>query len=200
MFGRPDKSKSRKLLINFIWFSIDFTFRVINLAFLISTEIWHFSLKRIFNFVKMFFAVIHFWWLYKNSAAISGKKTLKHHAIFVVFVTTDLPQTSNQISCVWFCCYCAAALAGCCCWYEVAVVVFWYFIKQKREQRNRFIGMQSAMYNQAAADDKLGEWPEILEEPLYIPSSSSIFSLYLSLSLYKSFLFGRPQSYCFPSG
>lgn len=137
MFGRPDKSKSRKLLINFIWFSIDFTFRVIYLAFIISNEIWHFSLKRIFNFVKMFFAVIHFWWLYKNSAAISGKKTLKHHAIFVVFVTTDLPQTSNQISCVWFCCYCAAALAGCCCWYEVAVVVFWYFIKQKKRAKKQ---------------------------------------------------------------
>lgn len=156
MFGRPDKSKSRKLLINFIWFSIDFNFRVINLAFLISTEIWHFSLKRIFNFVKMFL-LSYIFDGYIRILLFRGKKTLKHHAIFVVFVTTDLPQTSNQISCVWFCCYCAAALAGCCCWYEVAVVVFWYFIKQKREQRNRFIGMQSAMYNEAAADDELGE-------------------------------------------
>lgn len=48
--------------------------------------------------------------------------------------------------------------------------------------------MQSAMYNEAAADDELGEWPEILEEPLYIPSSSSIFfSLSFPLSLYLSF-------------
>lgn len=79
----------------------------------------------------------------------------------------------------------AAAPAGCCCWYKVAVVVFWYFIKQKkREQRNRFIGMQSAMFNEAAADDEVGEWPEILEEPLYIPSSSIFFSLSFPLSLF----------------
>lgn len=70
--------------------------------------------------------------------------------------------------------------------------------------------MQSAMYNEAAADDELREWPEILDESLYIPSTSISFSqsfpLYLSrsivfsLSLTLSFLSGRQQRYCFPSG
>lgn len=81
---------------------------------------------------------------------------------------------------------------------KLLLLFFDTLLSKKREQRNRFIGMQSAMYNEATADDKLGEWPEILEEPLYIPSSSSIFfSLSFPLSLYI-FPFRSPTELLFP--
>lgn len=65
---------------------------------------------------------MHFWGLYKNSAAIRDpKKNLKYDAVFAVLLL--LTCLKPQIKLVVSGFAAAAAPAGCCCWYKVGAVV-----------------------------------------------------------------------------